>query len=34
MEMRVISEETKLSKEMVAAYLNVGPRHHHVRGDW
>jgi len=32
--MRVSSEETKLSKEMVAAFINVGPRHHHARGGW
>jgi len=34
MEMRVSSEETKLSKEMVAAFINVSPRHHHVDGGW
>jgi len=34
MEMGVSNVETKISKEMVAAYLNVGPRHHHALGGW
>jgi len=34
MEMGASNVETKISKEKVAAYLNVGPRHHHALGGW